>query len=106
MTTATKVQRREFLQLADTFDAVKHDIAGFYISEKLDGGRRGAPPPDACAHERREEARVARAMQQRTREDRFGRLVVVHREERFGLQPRDERAGRKRGVQPADHALR
>jgi DNA ligase-1 len=39
MTTATKVKRREFLQLADTFDAVKHDIGGYYISEKLDGGR-------------------------------------------------------------------
>jgi DNA ligase-1 len=54
MTTATKIQRREFLQLADTFDAVKHDIAGFYISEKLDGGRcfwdggisRGVPTVD------------------------------------------------------------
>lgn len=54
MSTATKVARREFLQLADTYDGVKHDIAGFYISEKLDGGRcfwdggisRGVPTVD------------------------------------------------------------
>ncbi len=31
--------RREFLQLANTFDLVKHLIAGWFISEKLDGGR-------------------------------------------------------------------
>src|SRR4051812_13731200 len=39
MPAATKTPRREFLQLADTYDAEKHDIAGFYISEKLDGTR-------------------------------------------------------------------
>lgn len=39
MTPITKVARREFLQLADTFDPKKHKIAGFYISEKLDGTR-------------------------------------------------------------------
>lgn len=37
MPTATK--RREFLQLADTYNPDKHKIGGFYISEKLDGGR-------------------------------------------------------------------
>jgi DNA ligase-1 len=36
---ATKTLRREFLQLADTYDPAKHNIAGFYISEKLDGTR-------------------------------------------------------------------
>ncbi len=36
---ATKTLRREFLQLADTYDPKKHKIAGFYISEKLDGTR-------------------------------------------------------------------
>lgn len=35
----TKVARREFLQLADTYNPAKHKIAGFYISEKLDGTR-------------------------------------------------------------------
>lgn len=35
----TKTLRREFLQLADTYDSAKHVIAGFYISEKLDGTR-------------------------------------------------------------------
>jgi DNA ligase-1 len=34
-----KSNRRELLQLADTFDPNKHNIAGFYISEKLDGTR-------------------------------------------------------------------
>jgi DNA ligase-1 len=34
-----KTKRREFLQLADTFNAEKHKIAGHYISEKLDGTR-------------------------------------------------------------------
>lgn len=46
--------RREFLQLADTYDAEKHSIAGYYISEKLDGTRcfwdggltRGVPTKD------------------------------------------------------------
>lgn len=54
MTTKTKPSRREFLQLADTYDAAKHEIAGFYISEKLDGTRclwdggltRGVPTTD------------------------------------------------------------
>ena len=49
-----KLPRREFLQLADTFDAEKHDISGYYISEKLDGTRcfwdsgltRGVPTSD------------------------------------------------------------
>lgn len=36
---ATKTLRREFLQLADTYAPAKHKIAGFYISEKLDGTR-------------------------------------------------------------------
>ena len=36
---ATKIQRREFLQLADTYEAAKHKVGGFYISEKLDGTR-------------------------------------------------------------------
>ncbi len=36
---ATKTLRREFLQLADTFDPAKHNVAGYYISEKLDGTR-------------------------------------------------------------------
>lgn len=36
---ATKTLRREFLQLADTYDPAKHLIAGYYISEKLDGTR-------------------------------------------------------------------
>lgn len=31
--------RREFLQLADTYNPAKHKIAGRYISEKLDGTR-------------------------------------------------------------------
>lgn len=31
--------RREFLQLADTYAAAKHKIAGWFISEKLDGTR-------------------------------------------------------------------
>jgi DNA ligase-1 len=31
--------RREFLQLADTYNPAKHQIAGFVISEKLDGMR-------------------------------------------------------------------
>jgi len=31
--------RREFLQLADRYDPAKHKIAGWYISEKLDGTR-------------------------------------------------------------------
>lgn len=35
----TKTLRREFLQLADTYAPTKHKIAGFYISEKLDGTR-------------------------------------------------------------------
>jgi DNA ligase-1 len=39
MTKTAKTPRREFLQLADTFDAEKHDIGGYYISEKLDGTR-------------------------------------------------------------------
>ena len=39
MPTATKIPRREFLQLADTFDAAKSKIAGHYFSEKLDGTR-------------------------------------------------------------------
>ena len=34
-----KTMRRELLQLANTYDANKHKIAGRYISEKLDGGR-------------------------------------------------------------------
>ena len=32
-------KRREFLQLAERYDAEKHDAAGRYISEKLDGTR-------------------------------------------------------------------
>ena len=52
--TAAKLPRREFLQLADTFDAEKHQVAGFFISEKLDGTRcfwdggltRGVPTKD------------------------------------------------------------
>ena len=31
--------RREFLQLADHYDRAKHDVAGWLISEKLDGTR-------------------------------------------------------------------
>jgi DNA ligase-1 len=31
--------RREFLQLADTFNPAKHKIAGYLVSEKLDGTR-------------------------------------------------------------------
>jgi DNA ligase-1 len=31
--------RREFLQLADRYDPRKHDVAGWFISEKLDGTR-------------------------------------------------------------------
>lgn len=31
--------RREFLQLADKYDPHKHSVAGWYISEKLDGTR-------------------------------------------------------------------
>jgi DNA ligase-1 len=46
--------KREFLQLADTFDSAKHNIAGYLISEKLDGTRcfwdggvtRGLPTRD------------------------------------------------------------
>jgi DNA ligase-1 len=46
--------KREFLQLADTFDSDKHNIAGYLISEKLDGTRcfwdggvtRGLPTRD------------------------------------------------------------
>jgi DNA ligase-1 len=34
-----KSNRRELLQLADTYDPTKHNIAGFYVSEKLDGTR-------------------------------------------------------------------
>lgn len=34
-----KTKRREFLQLANTYDADKHEIAGFFVSEKLDGTR-------------------------------------------------------------------
>ncbi len=34
-----KIIRREFAQLAKTFDLVKHLIAGLYLSEKLDGTR-------------------------------------------------------------------
>jgi DNA ligase-1 len=36
---STKIPRREFLQLADTFNPDKHKIGGFYVSEKLDGTR-------------------------------------------------------------------
>ena len=31
--------RREFLQLADTYNPAKHKIAGYLVSEKLDGTR-------------------------------------------------------------------
>ena len=31
--------RREFLQLAKVFDSKKHGIAGWLVSEKLDGQR-------------------------------------------------------------------
>ena len=31
--------RREFLQLADHYDPHKHDVAGWFVSEKLDGTR-------------------------------------------------------------------
>ena len=31
--------RREFLQLAETFNPIKHDIGGWVVSEKLDGTR-------------------------------------------------------------------
>ena len=31
--------RREFLQLADHYDPRKHDVAGWFVSEKLDGTR-------------------------------------------------------------------
>ena len=31
--------RREFLQLADHYDPCKHDVAGWFVSEKLDGTR-------------------------------------------------------------------
>ncbi len=49
-----KIPRREFLQLADTYDGAKHEIGGYYISEKLDGTRcfwdggltRGIPTKD------------------------------------------------------------
>ena len=34
-----KSNRREFLQLADTFKPAKHGLAGMYLSEKLDGTR-------------------------------------------------------------------
>jgi hypothetical protein len=34
-----KSERREFLQLADHYAAAKHNVAGRYISEKLDGTR-------------------------------------------------------------------
>jgi len=51
---AAKTPRREFLQLANTFDVKKSKIAGFYFSEKLDGTRcfwdggltRGMPTAD------------------------------------------------------------
>lgn len=33
------MSRREFLQLADHYDPRKHDVAGWFISEKLDGQR-------------------------------------------------------------------
>ncbi|MGO9107157.1 MAG: hypothetical protein ACLQDH_13660, partial [Dissulfurispiraceae bacterium] len=44
--------KREFLQLADHYDPFKSNVAGWYISEKLDGTRcfwdgglsRGLPP--------------------------------------------------------------
>src|SRR2546422_526734 len=39
MPAATKIQRREFLQLADTYEPAKHKVAGYYISEQLDGTR-------------------------------------------------------------------
>ena len=32
-------RRREFLQLADHYDPHKHDVAGWFVSEKLDGTR-------------------------------------------------------------------
>ena len=31
--------KREFLQLADHYDPAKHNVAGWFISEKLDGTR-------------------------------------------------------------------
>ena len=31
--------KREFLQLADHYDPRKHDVAGWFVSEKLDGTR-------------------------------------------------------------------
>lgn len=34
-----KSSKREFLQLADKFDSKKHSVAGWFISEKLDGTR-------------------------------------------------------------------
>ena len=33
------MSKREFLQLADHFDPAKHNVAGWFISEKLDGTR-------------------------------------------------------------------
>ena len=39
MSKTKALPRREFLQLADTYDGEKHSIGGFYISEKLDGTR-------------------------------------------------------------------
>jgi DNA ligase-1 len=49
-----KSKRREFLQLANTYDPDKHSVAGCYVSEKMDGGRcfwdggvtRGLPTKD------------------------------------------------------------
>lgn len=35
----TKIARRELVQLAEVYDPLKHLIAGWYISEKLDGTR-------------------------------------------------------------------
>jgi DNA ligase-1 len=39
MATKTKVKRRELVQLADKYKAGKSKIAGWYVSEKLDGSR-------------------------------------------------------------------
>ena len=33
------MSKREFLQLADHYDPAKHNVAGWFISEKLDGTR-------------------------------------------------------------------
>ena len=35
----SKLKRREFLQLAKVYNPEKHNVAGFYVSEKLDGTR-------------------------------------------------------------------